>query len=44
MVQGMEDVVSGEVGEGSAVPYGLIPGIRPLDLPERGRLGPEAQL
>ena len=42
MVQGLEDVGGGEVGEGSAVPDGLHPRIRLTDLLERGRLEPEA--
>ena len=44
VVQGLEDVGSGEVGEGSEVPDGLHTGIRPSDLPERGHPGPKAQL
>ena len=44
VVQVSEDMGSGEVGEGSEVPSGLNPGIRPPYLPERGHLGPKAQL
>ena len=44
LVQGLEDVGGSEAVEFSAVPDGLHPGIRPADLPERGRPGPKAQL
>ena len=44
VVKGLEEVGSGEAGEGSEVPDGLHPGIRPPDLPERGFPGPKAQL
>ena len=44
MVQGSEDVGDGDAREGSMVPDGLYPGIRPPHLSERGRPEPEAQL
>ena len=44
VVQGLEDLSGGESGEGSEVAYRIHPGIRPPDLIERGRPGPEAQL
>ena len=42
--KGSEDMGSGDTGEGSEVPDGIHLGIRPPDLPERGRTGPESQL
>ena len=44
MVSGSEDVVDEAAGKGSEVPDGLHPGVRPSDLPERGRPIPKAQL
>ena len=44
MVKGSENVGDGDIWEGSVVSDGLHPGIQPPDLPERGCLGPNAQL
>ena len=44
VVQGSEDVGSGESGKGSEVPDGLYPEIQPSDLPERGCPRPKAKL
>ena len=44
MVSGSEDVVNEVSGKGSEFPDGLHPGVGPSDLPERGCLGPNAQL
>ena len=42
VVSALEDVGNGAVGEVSEVPEGIHSGIRPSDLPERGRPGPKA--